>query len=82
MIGMDNKVIRAVISIFAALGAFVVAFLSVFIPWMISDAHHAPHDGQNGMAGFLVGIPVGAIAAIGVGVFTFSQAQKRNWFSK
>jgi hypothetical protein len=33
MIGMDNKVIRAVISIFAALGAFVVAFLSVFIPW-------------------------------------------------
>ena len=61
MIGMDNKVIRAVISIFAALGAFVVAFLSVFIPWMISDTHHAPHDGQNGMAGFLVGIPAGLL---------------------
>jgi len=78
MIGMN--VIRVIVSFVVALTAFVIAFLAVFLPMLISDMHYAPHDGQGGMSGFFIGVPVGAISALIAGVTYYVQSKRRNWF--
>src|SRR4051812_14332822 len=55
--------IRAIFSVLVALAAFVVSFLVIFVPMLFLDMHYAPHDGQGGMSGFFIGIPVATIAS-------------------
>jgi hypothetical protein len=73
---------RAIISLLAALAAFVVAFLAIFVPMLLRDMHYAPHDGQGGMSGFFIGFPIATIAALVTGPICYAQAKRRNWFAK
>jgi hypothetical protein len=81
MAGMTTF-IRAIISLLAAFAAFVVAFLAIFVPMLLRDMHYAPHDGQGGIGGFLLGIPFGAAIGLAVGITCYVQAERRNWFAK
>jgi hypothetical protein len=80
MAGMTN-LIRVILSLVVALTVFVVTFLAVFMPMLISDMHYAPHDGQGGMGGFFLGLPLGTLSAFVAGITYFIQAKRRNWFS-
>ncbi len=73
---------RVVISLIVALIAFIIAFLAVFIPMLISDMHYAPHDGQGGMSGFFIGLPVGAVSALVARLTYYVHAKRREWSSK
>jgi hypothetical protein len=72
--------IRALVSLLVALAAFVVSFLAIFVALLLRDMHYAPHDGQGGMGGFFIGIPVAIIAAFVAGTVYYTQAKRRKWF--
>lgn len=74
--------IRAIISLLVALAAFVATFLVIFVPLLLRDMHYAPHDGQGGMGGFFIGIPVATIAGLVAGPVCYAQAKHRNWFAR
>jgi hypothetical protein len=59
---------------------FVVAFLAVFVPLFVRDIHYAPHDGQGGLGGFVLGIPVAAIAALISIPAGYGWMVNRRWF--
>jgi len=73
--------IRAIVSLLVALAAFVVSFLVIFVTMLLRDMHYAPHDGQGGMGGFFIGIPVATIAAVVAGPVCYAQAKRRNRFA-
>ena len=61
---------------------FVVTFLAIFIPMLIHDMHVAPNDGQGGMLGFVIGLPIAfAIAILGTAM-AWQCAAKRGWFDE
>jgi len=61
---------------------FVVTFLAIFIPMLIHDMHVAPNDGQGGMLGFVIGLPMAfAIAILGTAM-AWQCAAKRGWFEE
>jgi len=63
-------------------GLFVVTFLAIFVPMLIHDMHAAPNDGQGGMLGFVIGIPMAfAIAILGTAM-AWRWAAKRGWFDE
>jgi hypothetical protein len=76
-----TNLVRLVVSFFVAAITFGVAFLAIFVPLLIRDMHYAPHDGQGGMGGFFIGLPVGALSALVAGLTYYAQAKRRNWFS-
>jgi hypothetical protein len=55
---------RAFVAFCCAFVTFVVVFLAIFVPLLIRDIHYAPHDGQGGMGGFFLGLPIAALAAL------------------
>jgi hypothetical protein len=71
---------RIFVSGCAALLAFVLAFLAIFVPLLLWDTHTDPHDGQGGMGGFFLGIPVALLAALATLVGVFVRATNRRWF--
>ncbi|SDG05872.1 hypothetical protein [Terriglobus roseus] len=75
------SLVRLLVSLVVAFAAFVVAFLAVFVPMLLIDMHYAPHDGQGGMGGFFLGVPVGAGVALVSGVAFYIRAERRNWFA-
>ena len=77
-----NSVTKGILLILAAsLGTFVITFLAIFVPMLIHDVHVAPHDGQNGMAGFLLGVPVAFIAALIGTILVWRWVVKQGWFA-
>jgi hypothetical protein len=74
-------VVRVIFSVLAAGVAFVLVFLAIFVPLLIHDMHIAPHDGQGGIGGFVLGIPIAVIAALGTGVYYYCLSKRRGWFS-
>jgi uncharacterized BrkB/YihY/UPF0761 family membrane protein len=79
---MAGMALRILFSFLATAAAFVIAFLAIFVPLLISDIHHAPHDGQNGLGGFVLGVPLAAVVALGAGAYYYYLANRRRWFSK
>ncbi|AFL89220.1 hypothetical protein Terro_3194 [Terriglobus roseus DSM 18391] len=73
--------IRAIFSVLVALAAFVVSFLVIFVPMLFLDMHYAPHDGQGGMSGFFIGIPVATIASLLAGPLCYVHAKRKKWFA-
>jgi hypothetical protein len=57
---------------------FPVVFLAIFVPMLMYDMHLAPHDGQGGMGGAFLGLPIALIAAIAVGPISYVWMTKRN----
>ncbi len=71
---------RILVSVCASVLAFVLVFLAIFVPLLLWDMHTDPHDGQGGMGGFFLGLPVALLASLLtlVGVFVYST--NRCWF--
>ena len=59
---------------------FILVFLLIFVPLLLRDMHYAPYDGQGGMGGALLGIPIAGIAALVSAPLSYSWAVKRSWF--
>jgi uncharacterized RDD family membrane protein YckC len=78
---MLAMILRVVFSVLAAAAVFILVFLAIFVPMLISDMHYAPHDGQGGMSGFFLGIPIATIAALGAGPYFYFLSKRRDWFS-
>jgi uncharacterized membrane protein len=72
--------VRAVLSLVAAVIAFVLVFLAIFVPMLIHDIHTAPHDGQGGLGGFVLGVPIAAMAAFATGICFYHLSKRRGWF--
>jgi hypothetical protein len=75
-------VIRIIFSLLAAAATFVFVLLVISVPILIHDTHIAPHDGQGGLSGFILGVPIAAAAAIVAGAYYYYLAERRGWFSK
>ncbi len=60
---------------------FILTFLAIFVPMLIHDMHVAPHDGQGGMAGGLLGIAIAPIAALIGTVLAYRWVVKQGWFA-
>jgi len=71
---------RILVSVCAAVLAFVLAFLAIFVPLLFWDMHTDPHDGQGGMGGFFLGVPVGLLASLLTLVGVFVRSTNRRWF--
>jgi hypothetical protein len=69
---------KIAISICMMLITFVVIFLAIFVPMLMYDMHVAPHDGQGGMSGAFLGLPVALIAAVAAGPASYVWMTKRN----
>src|ERR1700743_3339941 len=65
----------------ASFGTFILTFLAIFIPMLIHDMHVAPHDGQGGIGGFVIGLPVAFCMAIISTVMAWRWVKKCGWFS-
>jgi hypothetical protein len=59
---------------------FIFTFAAIFVPMLLYDEHVAPHDGQGGIGGFLLGLPVAALAALGFGVGGYSWTVRHRWY--
>ena len=57
-------------------------FLAVFVPLLIRDIHYAPHDGQGGLGGFVLGVPVAGIAALVSTLAGYGWMVKRRTFEE
>ena len=71
---------RILVSVCAAVLAFVLVFLAIFAPLLLWDMHTDPHDGQGGMGGFFLGVPVAFLASLATLVGVFVRATNRSWF--
>ena len=71
---------RAFVAVCFGFVTFVVVFLAVFVPLLVRDIHYAPHDGQGGLGGFVLGIPVAAIAALISIPAGYGWIVNRRWF--
>jgi len=72
---------RTLVSLPVAAATFVAVFLAIFIPLLIHYMHIAPHDGQVGLLGFVIGVPAAALASLSAGAYCYSFAKRREWFS-
>jgi hypothetical protein len=69
---------KIAVAICMMLITFPVVFLAIFVPMLMHDMHVAPHDGQGGMSGAFLGLPVALIAAIAMGPISYVWLTKRN----
>ncbi len=73
---------RILFALCMMLVTFIFIFLAIFVPLLLYDMHIAPHDGQGGMGGAFLGLPIAAISALVMGPFSYVQASKRRWFER
>ncbi len=78
----DATVIRGIMAIIVMVITFVAVFLVIFVPLLLYDMHTAPHDGQGGMGGFFLGLPVASIVALISGPCSFVWMSKRKWLER
>jgi hypothetical protein len=71
---------RVLLSLFIAFLTFFVVFLAIFVPLLFRDMHYAPHDGQGGLGGFVLGVPIASIAAFAIGIFFLNYSKTHRWF--
>jgi hypothetical protein len=73
---------RTLVAACAMFITFIGVFLAIFVPLLLRDMHYAPHDGQDGMGGFFLGLPVALIAALVIGATSYMWMAKRRWFER
>lgn len=78
---MLAMILRVIFSVLAGAAVFILVFLAIFVPMLLSDIHYAPHDGQGGMSGFFLGVPVASLVALGAVPYFYFLFKRRGWFS-
>ena len=73
--------VRIILSVIAAVVVFILVFLAIFVPMLIHDTHVAPHDGQGGMSGAFVGLPIATLAALATAPAFYLWLKRRGLFS-
>jgi hypothetical protein len=75
----NPTLIRGIMAFVVMIATFVAVFLAIFVPLLLYDMHTAPHDGQGGMGGFFLGLPVASVVAFISGPCSFVWMSKRKW---